>query len=65
MIYSFRPLPLKKGCRWMTYHLTVRTIIMHYMKKKTYKRMAMYSSPQREGGERGGGREREEGERER
>ena len=28
MIYSFRPLPLMKGCRWMTYHLTVHTIIM-------------------------------------
>ena len=27
MIYSFRPLPLMKGCRWMTYHLTVDTII--------------------------------------
>ena len=35
MIYSFRPLPLKKGCGWMTYHLTVHTIIMP-MCKKTY-----------------------------
>ena len=50
-----------KGCRWMTYHLTVRTIIMHYMNKKTNKRMAMCTSPQREEGEREGGREREEG----
>ena len=28
MIYSFRPLPLMKGCRWKTYHLTVHTIII-------------------------------------
>ena len=27
MIYSFRPLPLMKGCMWMTYHLTVHTIM--------------------------------------
>ena len=27
MIYSFRQLPLMKGCRWMTYHLTGHTII--------------------------------------
>ena len=33
MIYSFRSLPLMKGCRWMTYHLTVRTIIMPVSKK--------------------------------
>ena len=25
MIDSFRQLPLMKGCRWMTYHLTVKT----------------------------------------
>ena len=36
MIYSFRPLPLMKGCRWMTYHLTVDTIITP-MSKKTIK----------------------------
>ena len=36
MIYSFRPLPLRKGCRWMTYHLTVHTIITS-MNKKTNK----------------------------
>ena len=36
MIYSFRPLPLTKGCRWMTYHLTVHTIITS-MNKKTNK----------------------------
>ena len=29
MIYSFRPLPLLKWCRWMTYHLTVHAIIMY------------------------------------
>ena len=23
-IYSRRPLPVTKGCRWMTYHLTVK-----------------------------------------
>ena len=34
MIYSFRP--LTKGCRWMTYHLTVHTIIIP-MNKKTIK----------------------------
>ena len=28
-IYSFRPLPLMKGCRWMTHHLTVHTVIMY------------------------------------
>ena len=28
MIYSFRPLPLMKGCRWMIYHLTVHTIFI-------------------------------------
>ena len=28
MIYSFRPLPLINGCGWMTYHLTVHTIIV-------------------------------------
>ena len=33
MIYSFRPLPLLKRCGWMTYHLTVHTIIMPVNKK--------------------------------
>ena len=33
MIYSFRPLPLMKGCRWMTYHLTVHSIIIPMSKK--------------------------------
>ena len=33
MIYSFRPLPLMKGCRWMTYHLTVHTMIIPMSKK--------------------------------
>ena len=33
--YSFRPLPLMKGCKWMTYHLTVHTVIMHMDKKTT------------------------------
>ena len=28
MIYSFRPLPLLKGCGWMIYHLTVHAIVM-------------------------------------
>ena len=41
MIYSFRPLPLMKGCRWMTYHLTVHTIIIP-MSKKTIKLTTMY-----------------------
>ena len=36
MIYSFRPLPLMKGCGWMTYHLTVHTRIVP-MSKKTNK----------------------------
>ena len=40
-IYSFRPLPLMKGCRWMTYHLTVHTIIMH-VNKKPNKLTTMY-----------------------
>ena len=40
MIYSFRPLPLMKGCRWMTYHLTVHTIIIP-MSKKTIKLMTV------------------------
>ena len=39
-IYSFRPLPLMKGCGWMTYHLTVPTIIMP-MSKKTKKLTTM------------------------
>ena len=30
MIYSFRPLPLMKGCRWMTYHLTIHTIMTRF-----------------------------------
>ena len=34
MIYSFRPLPLMKGCGWMTYHLTVHTIIVPMSQKK-------------------------------
>ena len=33
MIYSFRPMPLMKGCRWMTYQLTIHTIMMHVNKK--------------------------------
>ena len=33
MIYSFRPLPLMKGCGWMTYHLTVHTVIVPLSKK--------------------------------
>ena len=37
MSYSFRPLPLVKGCGWMTYHLTVHTILVP-MSKKTNKR---------------------------
>ena len=40
MIYSFRPLPLMKGCGWMTYHLTV-----HTMSKKTNKLTTMYLTP--------------------
>ena len=43
MIYSFRPQPLMKGCRWMTYHLTVHTIIIP-MSKKTIKLTTMYST---------------------
>ena len=41
MIYSFRPLPLMKGCGWMTYHLTVHTIIIP-MSNKTNKLTTMY-----------------------
>ena len=41
MIYSFRLLPRMKGCRWMTYHLTVHTIITP-MSKKTIKLTTMY-----------------------
>ena len=41
MIYSFRPLPLMKGCGWMTYHLTVHTIIVP-MSKKTNKLTTVY-----------------------
>ena len=33
MIYSFKPLHFMKGCRWMTYHLTVHTVIMPMYKK--------------------------------
>ena len=40
MIYSFRPLPLMKGCGWMTYHLTVDTIMVP-MNKKTNKLTTM------------------------
>ena len=40
MIYSFRPLPLMKGCRWMTYYLTVHTMIIP-MSKKTNKLTTM------------------------
>ena len=28
-IYSFRSLTFMTGCRWMTYHLRVHTMIMH------------------------------------
>ena len=38
MIYSFRPLPLVKGHGWLTYHLTVHTLIIP-MSKKTIKLM--------------------------
>ena len=41
MIYAFRPLPLMNGCRRMTYHLTVHTIIIP-MSKKTIKLMTVY-----------------------
>ena len=41
MIYSFRPLSLMKGCRRITYHLTVHTIIMP-MSKKINKVTTMY-----------------------
>ena len=27
MVYSVRPLPLVKGCRWMAYHLTLHTVM--------------------------------------
>ena len=47
MIYSFRPLPLMKGCRWMTYHLTVHTIIVP-MSKKPNKLTTMYLTRKRE-----------------
>ena len=40
-IDSFWPLPLMKGYRWMTYHLTVHTIIIP-MSKKTIKLTTMY-----------------------
>ena len=33
MIYSFRPLPLVKEYRWMTYHLAVHNIIIPMSKK--------------------------------
>ena len=33
MINSLRSLPLMKGCRWMTYYLTVHTIIIPMSKK--------------------------------
>ena len=38
-IYSFRPLSLTKACRWITYHPTVHTTVMHI--KKTNKIMTM------------------------
>ena len=41
MIYSFRPLSLMKGCRWMTYHLTVHTVIIP-MSMKTNNLTTMY-----------------------
>ena len=41
MIYSFRPLPLMKGCGWMTCHLTVHTVSIP-MSKKTIKLTTMY-----------------------
>ena len=41
MIYSFRPLPIMKGCGWMTYHLAVHTIIIP-MSKKTIKLTTVY-----------------------
>ena len=41
MIYSFRPLPLMKGCGWMTYHLAVHAIIIP-MSKKSNKLTTMY-----------------------
>ena len=44
MIYSFRPLPHMKGCGWMTYHLTVHTIIVP-MSKKINKLTTMYLTP--------------------
>ena len=47
MIYSFRSLPLMKGCRWMTYHLTEHTIITP-MNKKTNKLTTMYLTRERE-----------------
>ena len=37
---SFRPLPLMKGCRWMTYLLTLHTISIH-MNLKTNKLKTM------------------------
>ena len=43
MIYSFRPLPLMKACGWMTYRLTVHTIMIP-MSKKTIKLTTMYLS---------------------
>ena len=36
MIYSFRPLPLMKGCRWMTYYLKGHTIITPISKYNYY-----------------------------
>ena len=44
IIYWFRPLHLMKACRWMTYHLTVHTIIVP-MSKKTNKLTAVYLTP--------------------
>ena len=46
-IHSFRPLPLMKGCRWMTYHLTVNTMIIS-MSKKTNKLTTMRGEGEKE-----------------
>ena len=52
MIYSFRPLLRVKGCRWMTDHLAVHTIIMP-MNKNILQYIP--SSGRRRGEEGGGG----------
>ena len=38
--YSFRPSPIMKGCRWMTYRLKVHAMIVP-MNKKTNKLTTM------------------------